>query len=149
VTPSLIYRWRRDLRAAANGFAQMLVAPGGLPGIRAGRSTFTPTSCSWANAVETFFASLTRQRPQRGAFHSLVDLQAQSTATSASTTANPTPLSGPPIPTALSRRSIEGTKHWRKIDRKTLAPCDLLHRRKATNSLHFRALFWGASWKPR
>jgi transposase-like protein len=29
VTPSLIYRWRRDLRAAANGFAQVLVAPGG------------------------------------------------------------------------------------------------------------------------
>ena len=28
VTPSLIYRWRRDLRAAANGFAQILVAPG-------------------------------------------------------------------------------------------------------------------------
>jgi hypothetical protein len=25
--PSLIYRWRRDLRAAANGFAQVLVAP--------------------------------------------------------------------------------------------------------------------------
>jgi transposase len=37
---------------------------------------FTPTSCSWANAVETFFASLTRRRLQRGAFHSLVDLQA-------------------------------------------------------------------------
>jgi transposase len=37
---------------------------------------FTPTSCSWANAVETFFASLTRRRPRRGAFHSLVDLQA-------------------------------------------------------------------------
>src|SRR4051795_1759321 len=30
VTPSLIYRWRRDLRAAANGFAQVLVAPAGL-----------------------------------------------------------------------------------------------------------------------
>jgi transposase len=28
VTPSLIYRWRRDVRAAANGFAQILVAPG-------------------------------------------------------------------------------------------------------------------------
>ena len=28
VTPSLIYRWRRDLRAAATGFAQVLVAPG-------------------------------------------------------------------------------------------------------------------------
>src|SRR5918997_1266779 len=35
---------------------------------------FTPTSCSWANAVETFFATLTRRRLQRGAFHSLVDL---------------------------------------------------------------------------
>ena len=29
VTPSLIYRWRRDLRAAANGFAQVLMAPTG------------------------------------------------------------------------------------------------------------------------
>ena len=29
VTPSLIYRWRRDIRAAANGFAQVLVAPAG------------------------------------------------------------------------------------------------------------------------
>ena len=29
VTPSLIYRWRRDLRATANGFAQVLVAPAG------------------------------------------------------------------------------------------------------------------------
>ena len=37
---------------------------------------FTPTSCSWLNAVETFFATLTRRRLQRGAFHSLVDLQA-------------------------------------------------------------------------
>jgi transposase len=36
----------------------------------------TPTSCSWANAVEGFFARLTRRRLQRGAFHSLVDLQA-------------------------------------------------------------------------
>jgi len=29
VTPSLIYRWRRDLRAAANSFAQVLVSPAG------------------------------------------------------------------------------------------------------------------------
>ena len=29
VTPSLIYRWRRDLRATVNGFAQVLVAPAG------------------------------------------------------------------------------------------------------------------------
>ena len=37
---------------------------------------FTPNSCSWANAVEGFFAKLTRRRFKRGVFHSLVDLQA-------------------------------------------------------------------------
>jgi transposase len=37
---------------------------------------FVPTSCSWLNAVETFFAKLTRRRLRRGSFHSLVDLQA-------------------------------------------------------------------------
>ncbi len=36
---------------------------------------FTPTSCSWLNAVEGFFAKLTRQRLKYGVFHSLVDLQ--------------------------------------------------------------------------
>ena len=37
---------------------------------------FTPTSASWLNAVEGFFAKLTRRRLQRGVFRSLVDLQA-------------------------------------------------------------------------
>jgi transposase len=37
---------------------------------------FTPTSASWLNAVEGFFAKLTRRRLKRGVFHSLVDLQA-------------------------------------------------------------------------
>ena len=37
---------------------------------------FTPTSASWLNAVEGFFAKLTRRRLQRGVFPSLVDLQA-------------------------------------------------------------------------
>ena len=36
---------------------------------------FTPTSCSWLNAVETFFAKLTKRRLQRGVFQSLVALQ--------------------------------------------------------------------------
>jgi transposase len=36
---------------------------------------FTPTSCSWLNAVETFFAKLTKQRLKRGVFPSLVALQ--------------------------------------------------------------------------
>ena len=37
---------------------------------------FVPTSCSWLNAVEGFFAKLTKRRLKRGVFHSLVDLQA-------------------------------------------------------------------------
>jgi transposase len=36
---------------------------------------FVPTSCSWLNAVETFFAKLTNRRLRRGTFHSLVALQ--------------------------------------------------------------------------
>ena len=37
---------------------------------------FTPTSCSWLNAVEGFFAKLTKRRLKRGVFRSVVDLQA-------------------------------------------------------------------------
>ncbi len=37
---------------------------------------FTPTSCSWANAVEGLFAKLTRQRLKPGVFTSIVELQA-------------------------------------------------------------------------
>jgi len=36
---------------------------------------FTPTSCSWLNAVEGFFARLTKRRLKHGVFHPLVDLQ--------------------------------------------------------------------------
>ncbi len=37
---------------------------------------FTPTSCSWLNAVEGFFAKLTKRRLKDGVFRSLTDLQA-------------------------------------------------------------------------
>jgi transposase len=37
---------------------------------------FTPTSSSWLNAVEGFFAKLTRRRLKHGVFHSVCDLQA-------------------------------------------------------------------------
>ncbi len=37
---------------------------------------FIPTSSSWLNAVEGFFAKLTRRRLKHGVFHSVVDLQA-------------------------------------------------------------------------
>jgi transposase len=36
---------------------------------------FTPTSASWLNAVEGFFATLTKRRLKRGVFRSIVDLQ--------------------------------------------------------------------------
>lgn len=36
---------------------------------------FVPTSCSWLNAVEGFFAKLAKRRLKRGVFRSLVDLQ--------------------------------------------------------------------------
>ena len=37
---------------------------------------FTPTAASWLNAVEGFFAELTKRRLKRGVFGSLVELQA-------------------------------------------------------------------------
>jgi transposase len=36
---------------------------------------FTPTSCSWLNAVEGFFAKLAKRRLKRGVFQSVIDLQ--------------------------------------------------------------------------
>jgi len=36
---------------------------------------FTPTSASWLNAVEGFFAILTKRRLKRGVFRSVYDLQ--------------------------------------------------------------------------
>jgi hypothetical protein len=36
---------------------------------------FTPTSCSWLNAVETVFATLAKRRLKRGAFPFVVALQ--------------------------------------------------------------------------
>jgi transposase len=39
------------------------------------RFHFTPTSASWLNAVEGFFAKLTRRRLKRGAFRGIAELQ--------------------------------------------------------------------------
>jgi transposase len=50
---------------------------------------FTPTSSSWLNAVEGFFAKLTRRRLKRGVFHALVDLQAAINRFVAETNENP------------------------------------------------------------
>ena len=53
---------------------------------------FTPTSCSWLNAVEGFFAKLSKRRLKRGVFHSLVDLQAAINRFVTETNDNPKPF---------------------------------------------------------
>jgi hypothetical protein len=53
---------------------------------------FTPTSCSWLNAVEGFFARLSRRRLKRGVFRSVVDLQAAINGFLAETNAEPKPF---------------------------------------------------------
>jgi hypothetical protein len=46
----------------------------------------------WLNAVESFFSAMTRRRLRRGAFHSLVDLQAAINRYLAEHNANPKPF---------------------------------------------------------
>jgi transposase len=53
---------------------------------------FTPTSCSWANAVEGLFAKLTRQRRKRGVFTAIVELQAAINGFIAETNDKPKPF---------------------------------------------------------
>src|SRR5712664_1964496 len=53
---------------------------------------FTPTSASWLNAVEGFFAKLTNRRLKRGVFRSVAELQAAIERFIATTHADPTPF---------------------------------------------------------
>ena len=53
---------------------------------------FTPTSASWLNAVEGFFARLTRRRLKRGVFCSIVELQAAINRCIAEANADPRPF---------------------------------------------------------
>jgi transposase len=53
---------------------------------------YTPTSCSWLNAVEGFFAKLTRRRLNRGVFRSIVELQAAINRFLVETNDNPKPF---------------------------------------------------------
>jgi transposase len=53
---------------------------------------FTPTSCSWLNAVEGFFAKLSRRRLKRGVFRSVADLQAAINRFIDETNENPKPF---------------------------------------------------------
>ena len=69
---------------------------------------FTPTSASWLNAVEGFFAKLTRRRLQRGVFASVVDLQAAINRYLAETNHNPKPFIWTADPDAIIEKVRRG-----------------------------------------
>ena len=75
---------------------------------------FTPTSCSWLNAVEGFFARLTRRRLKRGTFHSLVSLQQAINRFIEHHNQEPSPSSGKPIPKTSSPPPSVGIKRYRQ-----------------------------------
>ena len=71
---------------------------------------FTATSASWLNAVEGFFAILTKRRLKRGVFRSIADLQAAIIASSTITTTSQSPSNGSQTSTKSSPPSDAGTK---------------------------------------
>ena len=71
---------------------------------------FTPTSCSWANAVEGWFAKLTRQRLKRGSSPQSSSFRLPSTASSPRPTTTPSRSSGPNPLTPSSPLSSAGDK---------------------------------------
>ena len=62
---------------------------------------FTPTSASWLNAVEGFFATLTKRRLRRGTFLGVVDLQASINRYVAEHNADPKPFRWKAAPDAI------------------------------------------------
>ena len=70
---------------------------------------FVPTSCSWLNAVEGFFAKLSKRRLKRASSAPL-STQSPSTASSTRPTTTQSPSPGPPIQTKSSPPSNEGIK---------------------------------------
>ena len=69
---------------------------------------FTPTSASWLNAVEGFFAKLTWQRLKRGVFKGIVDLQAAINRYLAETNDNPKPFTWTADPDAIIEKVRRG-----------------------------------------
>ena len=69
---------------------------------------FTPTSASWLNAVEGFFAKLTRRRLRRGVFGSIVELQAAINRFLAETNSDPRPFVWTARPEHILEKSSVG-----------------------------------------
>jgi transposase len=71
---------------------------------------FTPTSASWLNAVEGFFAKLTRRRLSRGVFRSVEDLKHAINRFIAETNGDPKPF----VWTADPRRVLAAVKRGKQ-----------------------------------
>jgi transposase len=71
---------------------------------------FTPTSASWLNAVEGFFANLTRKRLRRGVFRYVADLKAAITRFLAETNSDPKPF----VWTADPKRVLAAVKRGKE-----------------------------------
>jgi len=76
---------------------------------------FTPASASWLNAVEGFFAKLTRQRLKRGVFKGIVDLQAAINRYLAETNDNPKPFTWTADPDATIDKVRRGKQALESI----------------------------------
>ena len=71
---------------------------------------FTPTSASWLNAVEGFFAKLTKRRLTRGVFRSVADLEAAINRFVAETNDDPKPF----VWTADPKRVLAAVKRGKQ-----------------------------------
>jgi transposase len=76
---------------------------------------FTPTSASWLNAVEGFFAKLTRQRLKRGVFKGIVDLQAAINRFLRETNDSPKPFTWTADPDAIIEKVRRGKQALESI----------------------------------
>ncbi len=76
---------------------------------------FTPTACSWLNAVETFFSRLTRRRLKRGSFASVVELQAAIHRFVAETNGDPKPFVWTAAPDGIIEKVRRGYQASRSV----------------------------------
>jgi hypothetical protein len=71
---------------------------------------FSPASCSWLNAVEGFFATLSRRGSKRMVFRTLVDLEPAINRFLAETNAEPKPFTWTADPDKIIAAVQQGTK---------------------------------------
>ena len=102
-------------------------APGS-NGIRGSIFHFTPISASWLNAVEGFFAKLTKHRLKRGVFKGIADLQTAINRYLVETNDNPKPFIWTADPDAIiEKKSGEGKRCWHRLAERFPKPARRKH----------------------